>query len=53
MPSLEQLKVIDSKINHLSTQDKISLNARNKDETVMSENIVDCLLDKMDKFNDS
>lgn len=52
MPSQEQLKAIDGKINSLSTQEKMNVN-RSKDETVMSENMVDCLLDKMDKFNDS
>ena len=48
MPSQEQLKAIDSKVNSL--QEKVN---RSKDETVMSEIMVECLLDKMDKFNDS
>ena len=48
MPYQEQLKAIDSKVNSL--QEKVN---RSKDETVMSEIMVECLLDKMDKFNDS
>lgn len=37
----------------ISVSEKSMSFNRSKDETVMSENMVDCLLEKMDKFNDS
>lgn len=53
VPSEECLRVMDLKVEMLCSADKnlISVN-RSKDETIMSENVVDNLLEKMDKFND-
>ena len=45
--------MLDRRVDMISVSEKnMSIN-RSKDETVMSENMVDCLLEKMDKFNDS
>ena len=53
VPSEEQLMMLDRRVDMISVSEKSMSFNRSKDETVMSENMVDCLLEKMDKFNDS
>jgi hypothetical protein len=52
LPNENELQILDQKIDLLMEKPGHMQN-RMKDDTAVSEAIVDCLLERMDKFNES